>query len=170
MFASPLAAKPSSEPQANGTRVPSRWCGTAGVKLARATAARRPGTLLAANGCKPAGPLRPALRPGHQRRGVAPRRALYRRRQSRVELPAQGWRTCRLHRRAANGGAKNGVGAMNQIYPVLLSGGAGTRLWPLSRAMYPKQFIRSFNDRDTSFLAATLRRLPREAGFAEPTI
>ena len=32
---------------------------------------------------------------------------------------------------------------MNVIYPVILSGGSGTRLWPLSRAMYPKQFIRS---------------------------
>jgi hypothetical protein len=25
-----------------------------------------------------------------------------------------------------------------QIHPVILSGGAGTRLWPLSRASYPK--------------------------------
>ena len=37
----------------------------------------------------------------------------------------------------------------------------GTRLWPLSRAMYPKQFIRFFDDQDSSFLAATLQRLPR---------
>jgi mannose-1-phosphate guanylyltransferase / mannose-6-phosphate isomerase len=59
---------------------------------------------------------------------------------------------------------------MKMIYPVVLSGGSGTRLWPLSRAMYPKQFIRSFDERGASFLAATLRRLPRAAGFAEPTI
>jgi mannose-1-phosphate guanylyltransferase/mannose-6-phosphate isomerase len=59
---------------------------------------------------------------------------------------------------------------MNVIYPVILSGGSGTRLWPLSRAMYPKQFIRSFDDRGSSFLAATLQRLPRQAGFAPPTI
>jgi mannose-1-phosphate guanylyltransferase/mannose-6-phosphate isomerase len=26
-----------------------------------------------------------------------------------------------------------------QIYPVILSGGAGTRLWPLSWAVMPKQ-------------------------------
>ena len=50
------------------------------------------------------------------------------------------------------------------IYPVILSGGSGTRLWPLSRSMYPKQFI-SFNGEQTSFLAATLKRLSPEAGF-----
>ena len=48
---------------------------------------------------------------------------------------------------------------MNVIYPVILSGGSGTRLWPLSRAMYPKQFIRVFNDQGSSLLATTLRRL-----------
>ena len=26
------------------------------------------------------------------------------------------------------------------IHPVILSGGAGTRLWPLSRGAHPKQF------------------------------
>ena len=28
-----------------------------------------------------------------------------------------------------------------QIIPVILSGGSGTRLWPLSRSSYPKQFL-----------------------------
>src|SRR5687767_918408 len=27
------------------------------------------------------------------------------------------------------------------LIPVILSGGAGTRLWPLSRELYPKQFL-----------------------------
>ena len=29
---------------------------------------------------------------------------------------------------------------MQSVYPVLLCGGSGTRLWPLSRKSYPKQF------------------------------
>ena len=27
------------------------------------------------------------------------------------------------------------------MIPVILSGGSGSRLWPLSRKMYPKQFL-----------------------------
>ena len=30
---------------------------------------------------------------------------------------------------------------MQQILPVILAGGGGTRLWPLSRGHYPKQFL-----------------------------
>ena len=43
------------------------------------------------------------------------------------------------------------------IQPVVLSGGSGTRLWPLSREKYPKQLL-SFVGQD-SLLQATLRRL-----------
>lgn len=55
------------------------------------------------------------------------------------------------------------------IYPVILSGGSGTRLWPLSRAMYPKQFARFFKDQDASFLGNTLRRV-RGGRFEPPTL
>ena len=30
---------------------------------------------------------------------------------------------------------------MTRVQPVIMAGGSGTRLWPLSRAMYPKQFL-----------------------------
>jgi len=43
------------------------------------------------------------------------------------------------------------------IRPVLLCGGSGTRLWPLSRTHYPKQFLRLADD--YSLLQNTLRRL-----------
>jgi mannose-1-phosphate guanylyltransferase/mannose-6-phosphate isomerase len=59
---------------------------------------------------------------------------------------------------------------MSHIHPVILSGGSGTRLWPLSRAMYPKQFIRFFNGQDASFLGAALARLPEQAGFNRPIL
>lgn len=59
---------------------------------------------------------------------------------------------------------------MTCVFPVILSGGAGTRLWPLSRAMYPKQFIRFFEGDDTSFLGSALRRLPQSEGFGAPIL
>lgn len=59
---------------------------------------------------------------------------------------------------------------MSVIYPVILSGGSGTRLWPLSRAMFPKQFIRFFNGQGGSFLGDTLARLPVDEGFAPPIL
>ena len=35
---------------------------------------------------------------------------------------------------------------MAKVYPVLLAGGSGTRLWPLSRKSYPKQFSKLVGD------------------------
>lgn len=46
---------------------------------------------------------------------------------------------------------------MSQLQPVLLSGGSGTRLWPLSRESYPKQFLPLVGE-DT-MLQATWRRV-----------
>jgi mannose-1-phosphate guanylyltransferase/mannose-6-phosphate isomerase len=43
-------------------------------------------------------------------------------------------------------------------------------LWPLSRALYPKQFIRFIDGLDGSLLQATARRLRSEAGFERPMI
>lgn len=36
---------------------------------------------------------------------------------------------------------------MASIYPVILSGGSGTRLWPVSRSMYPKQLMALYSDK-----------------------
>ncbi|MFV0409388.1 MAG: mannose-1-phosphate guanylyltransferase/mannose-6-phosphate isomerase [Paracoccus sp. (in: a-proteobacteria)] len=46
--------------------------------------------------------------------------------------------------------------ASSQIYPVLLCGGSGTRLWPLSRKSHPKQFVPLIGE-DTLFQQAALR-------------
>ncbi|MCB1513054.1 MAG: mannose-1-phosphate guanylyltransferase/mannose-6-phosphate isomerase, partial [Hyphomicrobiaceae bacterium] len=44
------------------------------------------------------------------------------------------------------------------ITPVLLCGGSGTRLWPLSRAGYPKQFL-VLDDSNRSLLQQAVQRL-----------
>lgn len=44
-----------------------------------------------------------------------------------------------------------------KILPVIMAGGSGTRLWPLSRYQYPKQFLSLFNEH--SLLQATVLRL-----------
>lgn len=36
---------------------------------------------------------------------------------------------------------------MSKVYPILLAGGSGTRLWPLSRKTYPKQFSKLLGDK-----------------------
>lgn len=46
---------------------------------------------------------------------------------------------------------------MSALKAVILAGGSGTRLWPLSRAAEPKQFLK-LNDQDT-MLQATAKRL-----------
>ena len=53
---------------------------------------------------------------------------------------------------------------MALLQPVLLSGGTGTRLWPLSREAYPKQFLPLAGE-DT-MVQATWRRVAPLAGAA----
>ena len=43
------------------------------------------------------------------------------------------------------------------IIPIIMAGGSGTRLWPLSRSLYPKQFLSLTNE--NSLLQETLKRL-----------
>ncbi len=47
---------------------------------------------------------------------------------------------------------------MHSLTPVVLCGGSGTRLWPLSREQYPKQLLPLLDDND-SLLQATVRRM-----------
>ena len=55
-----------------------------------------------------------------------------------------------------------------ELIPVLLCGGSGTRLWPLSRTHYPKQFIPLVGE--TSLLAQTLERVSGVSSGAAPLV
>ena len=58
--------------------------------------------------------------------------------------------------------------ADTMVHPTILSGGAGTRLWPLSRALYPKQLMALVGEE--SLLEATAARVGDPARFAAPLI
>ncbi|UYB51720.1 mannose-1-phosphate guanylyltransferase/mannose-6-phosphate isomerase [Xanthomonas sp. AM6] len=53
---------------------------------------------------------------------------------------------------------------MSEVLPIILSGGSGTRLWPLSRETYPKQFLPLVGEH--SMLQATWLRAAPVAGQA----
>jgi mannose-1-phosphate guanylyltransferase/mannose-1-phosphate guanylyltransferase/mannose-6-phosphate isomerase len=55
-----------------------------------------------------------------------------------------------------------------RITPVLLSGGTGTRLWPLSREAYPKQLLPLASDK--TMLQETARRVADRAEFTAPFV
>ena len=61
---------------------------------------------------------------------------------------------------------------MHSIVPVILAGGGGTRLWPLSRGHYPKQFLKV--EEESTLLQGTLLRLTEQNrwpdGFGSPLI
>jgi mannose-1-phosphate guanylyltransferase len=57
---------------------------------------------------------------------------------------------------------------VNQIVPVILCGGSGTRLWPRSRAVKPKPFLPLVGD--MTLFEATLGRCTPEVGFAPPVV
>lgn len=53
------------------------------------------------------------------------------------------------------------LNSVGKIIPVIMAGGKGTRLWPLSRASAPKQFIQFVGDR--TLFQATLARVSDQA-------
>jgi mannose-1-phosphate guanylyltransferase / mannose-6-phosphate isomerase len=54
------------------------------------------------------------------------------------------------------------------IHPVVLSGGSGTRLWPMSRTLYPKQLLTLLGQE--SLLQETVRRVADDGRFLVPLL
>jgi mannose-1-phosphate guanylyltransferase / mannose-6-phosphate isomerase len=61
--------------------------------------------------------------------------------------------------------SKNDKAKSGLIHPVIMSGGAGSRLWPLSRQLYPKQLLPLAGER--TMIQETARRV-QGPGFAAP--
>ena len=56
------------------------------------------------------------------------------------------------------------------IVPVILCGGTGTRLWPLSRASYPKQYWALYGKGEETLLQQTQKRLKGLKGLVQPLL
>ncbi len=59
---------------------------------------------------------------------------------------------------------------MNEIIPVLLCGGSGTRLWPLSRESFPKQFLNLEGKDQFTMLQKTYKRIENLKDITKPII
>ena len=64
--------------------------------------------------------------------------------------------------------AAQAASVKGKIHPVILSGGSGTRLWPLSRQAYPKQLLPLMSER--TMLQETAARTASDSGFAAPIV
>ena len=58
----------------------------------------------------------------------------------------------------------------NNLYPVILCGGTGSRLWPLSRESYPKQFLSLDSNNNKSLLQNTQKRILEIKNIKEPIL
>ena len=59
---------------------------------------------------------------------------------------------------------------MPKVIPVILCGGKGTRLWPLSRQSYPKQFLDLYGGNRKSLLQQTQERMKFVSEVSDPII
>jgi mannose-1-phosphate guanylyltransferase len=67
-------------------------------------------------------------------------------------------------------GAAGSTSTTSPLVPVILCGGTGTRLWPLSRATYPKQYWPLAGEGEETLLQQTQLRLAGLAGLAPPLL
>ena len=58
----------------------------------------------------------------------------------------------------------------DSIVPVILCGGSGTRLWPLSRKSFPKQYLKLSNSNNNTLLQNTYKRISKLEGIKNPIL
>lgn len=63
----------------------------------------------------------------------------------------------------------NAIKKNKKIIPVILAGGTGTRLWPLSRKSFPKQFLNLIDDEYT-LLQRTYQRIENLDDIGRPLV
>ena len=59
---------------------------------------------------------------------------------------------------------------VTSLLPVILCGGTGSRLWPLSRSSFPKQYLSLFDESNNSLLQETQSRLKNLNDIESPII
>ena len=62
------------------------------------------------------------------------------------------------------------ISKKTKLIPVILCGGSGSRLWPLSRKSYPKQFLALEGNSKLTLLQKTLKRLESFKNISAPII
>ena len=58
---------------------------------------------------------------------------------------------------------------INKIVPIILAGGTGSRLWPLSRRSFPKQFLNLLDD-DLTMIQKTYKRIENLNNICRPIV
>ncbi len=59
---------------------------------------------------------------------------------------------------------------IKKIIPIILCGGTGSRLWPLSRASFPKQFLEINKEESISFFQKTINRIRNYEIIGNPIV
>ena len=59
---------------------------------------------------------------------------------------------------------------METVMPIILSGGTGSRLWPLSRESFPKQFLKLTDEENYTLLQQTYKRIEDLENLSKPII
>jgi len=59
---------------------------------------------------------------------------------------------------------------MKKIIPIILAGGTGSRLWPLSRKSFPKQFLELIDNEKYTLLQKTYKRIENLDNLTKPII